>query len=174
MPSFDATDGEAYRDLARKWAATVTIVTCRLRPEATGGQPMFDGLTATAFLTVSINPPRVLVSISQGSQALDSFRHAEAVAVNLLAPSQVDLAAEFARPHDQRGDLWERVGFTLDASGAPILNGAVGAFAARPAEFIEAGDHVLMLADVTAIHVFEGEDTLAYHNRHYSTLTPLP
>ena len=55
MKTFPPTDEEAYKALARNWAATVTVVTAKrpsrlIAPDA----PALDGFTATAFLTVSI------------------------------------------------------------------------------------------------------------------------
>ena len=62
---------------------------------------------------------------------------------------------------------WKDVRWRPDASGVPLLEGAVGAFSATPREYVDAGDHTLVLADVTAIHFGDAFESLVYHNRGY-------
>lgn len=172
MKSFEAGSTESYLSLARKWAATVTVVTARRSPEHTaGGAWELDGFTATAFLTVSMKPPIIAVSATAASSAAALLRESAGFAVNLLAPSQVELSGAFARPAAERAGWWERVPFSRDEGGVPLLDGAVGAWSARVRQIVEAGDHVLVLGDVTAIHLGEGDDTLVYHNRGYGRVT---
>jgi flavin reductase (DIM6/NTAB) family NADH-FMN oxidoreductase RutF len=168
MQSFSSTAIEQYKSLARSWAATVTVVTVR-RTEAAiaAGAPELDGFTATAFFTVSMAPPIIAVSATTASSSLAMLRDARGFAVNLLAPDQQDTAGAFARPATERAGLWEKLGWTPDLAGAPLLHGATGAFSADIRQLIDAGDHTLVLGDVTAIHLGEGSDTLVYHNRGY-------
>lgn len=159
---------DAYKALARTWAATVTVVTVkRAAAHVTASAPALDGFTATAFLTVSMAPPIIAVSATAASSAFAMLRDAEAFAVSLLGVDQADLAGAFARPAVDRAGIWDRVAWSADEAGVPILGGATGAFSARVRQLVEAGDHVLVLGDVTAIHVGEGTETLVYHNRGY-------
>ncbi len=170
MPTFPANDAESYKALARAWAATVTVVTTRRAepPAGAASEPALDGFTCTAFLMVSMTPPIIAVSATNASSALTMLREASAMAVNLLAPEQSALGSAFARPAAERIKLWQELAWHPDAEGAPLLDGALGAFSAKPRQFVEAGDHTLVLADVTAIHR-EGDllDSLVYHNRGY-------
>ena len=170
MRRFPAEDAEAFRQLARAWAATVTVVTAKQPPGTElRGFGELDGFTATGFLTVSIDPPIIAVSCMNEGSSLAMLRGAHAFAVNLLAPDQDALAAEFARPQPERPHLWNDVAWVADASGAPLLGGAVGAFSARLRQLVPAGDHTLVLGDVTAIHLNDAgqAETLVYHNRGY-------
>lgn len=173
MQSFPATSIETYRALARTWAATVTVVTTRRDPvHVAAGAVDLDGFTATAFLTVSMSPPIIAVSATNSSSALAMLREASAFAVNLLGPAQIEVAAAFARPQEERGGLWELTAWTPDRDGVPILRGTTGAFSARVRQLVDAGDHTLVLGDVTAIHLGEGSETLVYHNRAYGRIVP--
>lgn len=166
--TFPATDPDAYRRLARQWAASVTVVTVRRRPERVGdGAPRLDGFTATGFLTVSIDPPIILVSATRASTALRMLEDAESFAVNLLSASQHPLADRFATPHELRGDPFADAPHAPDADGAPCLLGALGAFSARLRQVVDAGDHALCLGDVTALHHGPPDAGLVYHNRRY-------
>jgi flavin reductase (DIM6/NTAB) family NADH-FMN oxidoreductase RutF len=178
MPTHNADNADAYKALARRWIATVNVVTALKDPaktvadgENSSASPEIDGFTATAFLTVSINPPIILVSATSNSSAATVLRQSQAFAVNLLRPEQVELAGSFAKPQAERASLWQTLPWTADAAGVPILAATAGAFSATVREIVDAGDHVLVLGDVTAIHIDDGaEETLVYHNRAYGTV----
>ena len=168
-------DRDAYLALARTWAATVTVVTARRRPSAvTPEAPELDGFTATAFMTLSLDPPLVALGVARDSGADDLVEDADHLAVNLLSEEQAAVSHAFARHHRDRGDAWERFPFTLDAHGTPLLAGTTGAFSARILERQSRGDHLLVLAEVTAIHLGDTARTLVYQNRAYARLVPLP
>jgi len=167
-------DKDAFLSLARTWAATVTVVTARRRPEAiTPEGPDVDGFTATAFMMLSLEPPLLVLGVARDSGADDLLEDADHLAVNLLSEEQSDLSHAFARHHRDRGDAWERFPWTADAHGSPLLSGTTGAFSARILERQERGDHLLVLAEVTAIHRGDTDRTLVYQNRAYARLTPL-
>jgi len=165
LRSIPGDDGEAYRLLARRWPASVTVVTT-LR----GGAP--DGFTATAVLMVSIAPPIVLVSATRESSAWEMLGAADRFVVNLLRSDQRALAEGFATPHERRGDLWRDLAHAPDAHGVPLLNGSLGAFSASVRSRVDAGDHVLVLGDVREIHLGNEGEALLYANRGYGTLHP--
>lgn len=168
MESFPADAVETYRALARTWAATVTVVTVRRAPEHVGGDvPELDGFTATAFLTVSMAPPIIVVSATTAASAFTMLRDAAGFAVNLLSPDQTEIAGAFARSAAERVGLWNSFAWTRSAEGVPLLDGTTGAFSARVRQLVDAGDHTLVLGDVTALHLGAGSDTLVYHNRGY-------
>lgn len=169
-----APSADSYKALARAWAATVTVVTARAKPESLSGDtPALDGFTATAFLTVSIDPPIILVSATRTSSAFTMLRDASSFSVSLLAPGQADVAGIFAKPQAERKKLWDTVPWAEGVEGAPVVAGAAGAFSATVRQLVDAGDHVLVLGDVTAIHLGEGADSLVYHNRAYGKVTPI-
>lgn len=170
--SHTATDGDAYRRLARCQADSVMVVTVLRRADTVGAlAPLRDGFTATAFITVSMSPPILLVSATNASSALAMLRDAEAFAVNLLARDQRPIADLFASPHDRRGQPFDMHPWTPDALGVPLFEGALGAFSARVRELVPAGDHTLCLGDVTALHIGVSGEPLLYHSRRYGGFT---
>lgn len=168
MQHFPGTDDAAYKTLSRRWAASVNVITTR-NSSATA----FDGLTATAFLTISISPAIILVSISTNSSALETIRESGCFVVNILAPHQVEHSAAFSRPHHERTQLFDNLEHHLDCNGVPLLGGAAGAFSAQLREVIPAGDHVLVLGNVVEIHHGSSEESLVYVNRSYGTVRAL-
>ena len=174
LQTFPATDADAFKAVARTWAATVTVCVARRKAELVSSEkPEFDGFTATSFQTVSINPPIILVSVINTSNAASVLRECSSFAVSLLNHSHADLAGTFAKSAAERQAAWASAAYSHDAAGVPIFDGVAGAFSATVREFVEAGDHTLVLGDVTAIHKGALDETLVYHNRAYGKVRPL-
>jgi flavin reductase (DIM6/NTAB) family NADH-FMN oxidoreductase RutF len=174
MQSFPPGDSEAFRRLARAWAATVTVVTARRRDGAGApGAPRVDGFTATACFTLSLRPPLIAVAVECGAGADALMADADHFAVNLLSEAQAEHSLAFARHWEDRTDTWERFSATHDAAGVPLLDGTAGAFSARVRDRIEAGDHLLVIGEVTAVHHGDTHRTLVYQHRGYARVGPL-
>lgn len=108
------------------------------------------GMTATSFLSVSLEPPLVLVSVREDSRMDELLSRAETWAVSLLGEEHRTLASRFA----MKGRLSDRLLFA-DApwrrgphSGAPLIEGALATVECRTEQRIPAGDHVLVLGRV--------------------------
>jgi flavin reductase (DIM6/NTAB) family NADH-FMN oxidoreductase RutF len=174
MQTFPPGDAEAFRHLARTWAATVTVVTARRRAGAGApGTPREDGFTATAFLMLSISPPLVAVSVERGAGADALMADADDFAVNLLSEAQAEHSLAFARHWEHRTDTWERFPADHDAAGVPLLHGTAGAFSAHVRERLSTGDHLLVIGEVTAVHHGDTQRTLVYQHRGYARVGPL-
>ena len=168
MKTFTATDSNAYKGVARNWASTVTVVTVKRKAEfIKDGVPVQDGYTATAFLTISIDPPIILVSPTNGGSAYSMLAESDHFAVSLLACDQQPIADAFAKPSSERAENWDKFAWTADQNGSPILEGALGAFSAKIKQLIPAGDHTIVLGDVTEIHHGAAGEPLLYFNRAY-------
>lgn len=173
METFSPTDAEAYKALARSWAATVTVVTARRRASTlSDNRPELDGFTATAFLMISIAPPIIAISVGKSTGADLLIQDSEGFAVNFLSPGQAEVSAAFARSSRDRVDVWHRFKWKPDSAGVPLLEETVGAFSARLRQSIDAGDHLIILGDVTALHRGHSTETLLYCNRGYGRFQP--
>lgn len=174
MQTFPPADAEAFRQLARNWAATVTVVTARRRDGAgLPDAPRTDGFTATAFMTLSIEPPLIAIAVERGAGAEALIADSNDFAVNFLSEAQAEHSLAFARHWEHRTDTWERFPADHDAAGVPLLRGTAGAFSARARDRIEAGDHILVIGEVTAIHHGDTHRTLVYQHRGYARVGPL-
>lgn len=169
MKTFPATDANAYKGVARNWASTVTVVTAKRKAEfVKDGAPEQDGYTATAFLTISIDPPIILVSPTNGGSAYSMLAETDHFAVSILSSQQQPIGDAFAKPSSERVRNWEKFAWQPDSNGSPILEGSLGAFSAKIRQLIPAGDHTIVLGDVTEIHHGDVGEPLIYFNRGYS------
>jgi flavin reductase (DIM6/NTAB) family NADH-FMN oxidoreductase RutF len=144
---------EEFRAALGQLASGVVLVTAHDPEEGPRGEDI--GMTATAFLSVSLEPPMVLVSVREDSRMEDVLSRVDRFAVSVLAADQRTTAARFAmkgRVSDRL--LFAEVPHTRGASsGAPLVTGALATVECRVAERISAGDHVLVLGHVLEARV---------------------
>ena len=149
------------------WAAAVTLLTVADDRDDVGA-------TVSAFCPVSADPPLVVVSLMSGSYPAELFGRAEEpvtrFAVTLLAAGQRALAGRFAatgRPGARLmlDDVPHRRG---QDSGALIVEAGLAALECAAAQVIPAGDHLLVIAQVTGVpYVAEAGEPLIRFRRQY-------
>ncbi|WP_194396328.1 flavin reductase [Microbacterium atlanticum] len=142
---------DAVRAVHRKFITGVTVVTT-----IADGQP--KGLALNAFVSVSLNPPLIMVCIATKSSTHAALMAADHLAVNILSNEQVDVAGAFAR---SGGDKFQGITWSPGSTGAPVLAGAAGVFEARIHERVHASTHTMFIAEVVAARASE-EEPLVY------------
>ncbi|GAA2805765.1 flavin reductase family protein [Kitasatospora paracochleata] len=136
---------DEFRAALSQLASGVTLVTAH-DPE--DGEDV--GMTATSFLSVSLEPPLVLISVREDSRMDELLARTDTWAVSLLAEQQRTLASRFA----MKGRLSDRLLFADTPhhrgphSGAPLVDGALATVECRTEQRIPAGDHTLVLGRV--------------------------
>ena len=148
---------EEFRDVMAGVATPVSVVTA-----LTEGRP--HGTTVSAFASLSMSPPMVLVALDRGSALLGRLTVGQPFGVNVLGHDQAPLAAAFARKGD---DKFAGVPWTEDG-GAPRLTGSPGWLACTVARLVDGGDHVVVLGDVRSADRAHGAP-LTYHARTFGT-----
>lgn len=141
-------------------ATPVTIITAA---EDQGPQ----GIVIGSFVSVSLEPPLVGFFVGKWTRMWQPMNEAKSFCVNILAEDQVDLSTLFIT-HDV--DRFAGAGWEAAGNGAPALAGAVAWIEAKLYSVTDAGDHDLVLLEVTALR--EGRDVgpLIYHHGRYSAV----
>ena len=136
----------AFRRVAGAFPTGVTVISA-----LAGGVP--KAMTANSFVTVSLDPPLVLVSVQAGSRMVTALRTGGAFAVSVLSRDQEAASRWFARPDRPEG--WDLLaGFpwhSAPQSGSPVLSDSTGYFDCRVESVIAAGDHLLVLGRVLSL-----------------------
>lgn len=148
----------AFREAMAFVCSPVAVIT-------TKGHGLPYGTTVSAFTSLSMDPPMVLVSLDRRSQLLGVVRDSGAFGVNILGSAQAGLAAHFARKGGA-GKFADVVWY--DDSGLPRLPGLAGFLGCRVAGLVDGGDHIVVLGDVVAADSAPGTP-LTYHNREFGT-----
>jgi flavin reductase (DIM6/NTAB) family NADH-FMN oxidoreductase RutF len=149
-----------FRAALRHFASGVTVVTTR-DPE---GRPC--GLTASAFTSVSLEPPLVLVCVDRTATAHPAFESHGWFAVNVLGSGQAQLSRQFAA---SGGDKFVGVAFHEGRRGLPILDDVVAALECRIVHRYVGGDHTIFVGEVEEAAV-TGGPPLVYYGGGYHAL----
>ncbi|MEU3722174.1 flavin reductase family protein [Streptomyces sp. NPDC031705] len=175
-PHPEGVSNDEFRAAMSRLASGVCLITAQEPPLSADGPRGEDvGMTATAFMSVSLDPPLVLVSVREGSRMDDLLAEQPLWAVSLLADSQLQVAGRFAmkgRISDRL--LFEGVPYVRGAlSGAPLLSGALATLECRTESRVTAGDHTLVVGHVlgAALPVPEAPP-LTYFRGRYRHLAP--
>ena len=154
-------DPDLFRAALGRWASGVTIVTARVGDRV-------HGMTVSAFSSVSLDPPLVLVCADKASNTQPFIEEGGVFAANVLAAGQEALSNKFASKKDE----WRRfegLDWTSGTTGAPLLPATVAALDCRVVGAHDAGDHVIYVGRVEAVQIGEGAP-LVYFGGGYRTL----
>jgi len=161
---------DAFRGAMRHLAGAVSIVTAGLGAER-------NGLTATSVVSLSADPPTVLVCVNRSASAWPLLvRHAH-FGINVLAASQHPIADRFAGRNGEKGEArFAGARWIQLASGAPILADALVAFDCTLEERIQRHSHDILIGRVQALHGVggtggaPGTDPLLYWRGAYGAI----
>jgi 3-hydroxy-9,10-secoandrosta-1,3,5(10)-triene-9,17-dione monooxygenase reductase component len=151
---------ERFRAWMGLWPTGVSVVTA-----AEGGQPY--GLTVNGFLSVSLDPPTVLLSLANAADSTPVIARTRRFAVNLLAHDQRTLSERFARaiPAPEKfAGLPTQTG----GHGVPLLADTLGSLECEVTQVLAAGDHQLLLGRVEAIHEGRPAPPLLFFRSRYA------
>ncbi|MEE2032560.1 flavin reductase family protein [Rhodococcus chondri] len=143
-------------------ATPVSVVT-----SINGGLPV--GTTVSAFLSLSMNPPMVVVSLDRGSETLELVTESRKFGLNILSSDQHSAAMKFATKDGVgkfHGVRWE-----IDHD-LPRIIGTAGWVACTVDRILEGGDHMIVLGNVVAADQQHGSP-LTYHRRAFGTHSAL-
>ena len=139
-PDASTLDASEFRALMSRWATGVSVVTAR-----DGNADA--GLTVNAFLSVSLYPPAVLVSLTQDADTTPVIERTGRFVVNFLAADQRALSERFALAVPP-SEKFAGVPLHRGTSGIALLDGALGAVECRVTSRVPVYDHVLFVGEV--------------------------
>lgn len=148
-----------FKQAMRNTAASVNVITCQ-------GKDGDYGITATAFTSVTADPPTVLICINGGSSIYPHLVEKKSFCVNVLNAGAEDIANDFAgrlpaaerfKPHH-----WQRL-----ASGNPAFTNTSAGFDCRITELSHIGTHLVAIAEVVESWANEEESSLLYSKGNY-------
>jgi flavin reductase (DIM6/NTAB) family NADH-FMN oxidoreductase RutF len=150
-----------FKAVMARVATPVSIVTT-----VSDGCP--HGTTVSAFTSLSMEPPMVLVSLDRNSDTLAGIQHTRRFGLNILGSHQAAIAATFA----QKGGTakFDDTPWTL-VNDLPRLPESSGWIACTVADLVDGGDHVIALGLVDAADLCEAPP-LVYHARTFGTHAP--
>jgi flavin reductase (DIM6/NTAB) family NADH-FMN oxidoreductase RutF len=150
-----------FRSALGRFTSGVTVITTQFDKQT-------HGMTANAFVSVSLDPPLVLVSLDNRSYLHRILPASGQYGVSVLAQDQQTLSNHFAG-RTQEG---LHIRFTT-RNGVPLIDGAVAYFVVKVIDVHPAGDHTLYIGRVEH---FESRDDkpLVFYAGKYQQLRSEP
>jgi flavin reductase (DIM6/NTAB) family NADH-FMN oxidoreductase RutF len=146
-------DSQQFKAALSHWASGVSIVTAR----DADGTPV--GLTATAFASLSLQPPLILFCLGLDSTHRDALLAAPGFAVHLLTQGQAALSARFAV---KGGDKFSGLAWREGRWGAPVLESCLAVLECRMHAQLPGGDHTIVVGEVEDVALSDDNPLLYF------------
>ncbi|MEQ8674322.1 MAG: flavin reductase family protein [Aggregatilineales bacterium] len=160
-------DDNTFKEALRQWVAGVTIVTTRV-----GDQ--IQGMTASSFTSVSINPHLILIAVDDKTRSQPLISESGIFAANILHTGQIEWAKRFAGMYPEITDRFFDIDYTTATTGAPILPGVIGWVDCKVYGEHKAGDHTIFVGEVIDAQGSGGEPPLLYYSRQWGHFSAVP
>ncbi len=146
-------DQDAFRAVMGRFATGVTVVT------AVDVEGRERGMTVSAFASVSLEPPLVVMCIDRTASMYDTLFTGEYFAVNILSSTQESIARRFASTGAQQ---FEGIGFRAGENGLPLLNDVLAYVECRRVSSAAAGDHAVVVGETLTASLRDAKPLLYY------------
>jgi flavin reductase (DIM6/NTAB) family NADH-FMN oxidoreductase RutF len=146
-----------FRQALGRFATGVTVVTIADDDDV-------HGITVSAFLSLSLSPPLVGISIDRRAHAHALLERVDTFGVSVLSADQEHVSDRFAKR-----TLEPLVDPFVTLAGHAVIRGALAHLVCRVVERVPTGDHTLVVGEIEALGVSEGEP-LAYYRGAYRRL----
>jgi flavin reductase (DIM6/NTAB) family NADH-FMN oxidoreductase RutF len=146
-----------FRAALGRFASGVTIVTTKDKSER------LHGITVSAFCSVSLEPPLILVCIDKLTGSHQAFEESDSFVVNVLREDQQHYSDQFA---SQLPDKFDGIDFTENGSGIPVLKNALVNLECRLVNSHANGDHTIFVGEILKSHVSDGEPLVYFHGSY--------
>jgi flavin reductase (DIM6/NTAB) family NADH-FMN oxidoreductase RutF len=151
---------ESFKQTLSSVATGLTVVTTM------NGDGRPHGTTVSAFSSLSLDPPLILVALDRKSDLLRHLRHNGRFGVNVLAEDQGDIGLACGRkgPDKMAGVPW------VDQDGLPRIEETAAWIACTVEELLPGGDHEIVVGLVTDCRASSDAGALIFHRRGFHRL----
>ncbi|MFF2753681.1 flavin reductase family protein [Psychrobacillus sp. NPDC058041] len=153
-------DDRLYRNVMGSFATGVTVITTEV-------DKVVHGMTANAFMSVSLNPKLVAISIGENARMLQHIKDSKRFAINILSSNQQNKSKQFAGQLKSESE----VTFTY-FKGLPILEDTLAVITCDLNSEYVVGDHTIFIGHVTGVKL-EQKDPLLFSQGKYRELKEL-
>ncbi|QGH35844.1 flavin reductase [Gracilibacillus salitolerans] len=146
-----------FRKAMSKFATGITVVTSEFDND-------IQGMTVNAFMSVSLDPQLITISLDSKTNFYKNADKIKRFGVSILREEQQEISMIFAKQTEKEYKDFT----TLD--GIPVIDNALSTLACTTVNTVEAGDHLLIIAEVDEIKLDEGKPIL-YYNSEYKRIS---
>ncbi len=154
-----ATSSDEFRAALSRFPSGVTVVTTR------DEEGRFHGITVSAFCSVSLEPPRVLICIEKSTGSHAALQWSSAFVVNMLSEQQRELSERFASQIENKFDSLE---YGTGIDGIPVIPGCLVVLECRITNAYDGGDHSIFVGEVEKTAITDGDPILYFRGDYRS------
>lgn len=144
----------SFRQAMGQFATGVTVITTLNDAEP-------HGMTANGFMSISLDPELVAISIGHKAATLNKIKASNIFGVSILQSEQIDISKRFA------GQIEVESTFEFEyVDNFPLIPNSIMRTVCEVVEQIEAGDHTIFLGKPKLIEVNEGNPLLFYQGKY--------
>jgi flavin reductase (DIM6/NTAB) family NADH-FMN oxidoreductase RutF len=160
-------DAAQFKAVMSRWGSGVTVITMK------SGE-VVHGMTASAFCSVSLEPPLCLVCVGKKQGSHKILKDAGRFVINLLAEEQASVSDYFAKPRPDGKAQFDSIPHGTTANGEPTLSGALAHLECTLHSVAEAGDHDIFVGKIEKVEINERiELPLIYYKGKYRKLAAI-
>ncbi len=150
---------EEFRAALSRFPSGVTVVT------TCDGEGRFHGISVSAFCSLSLEPPRVLICIEKTTGSHEALLESKAFIVHMLSAEQRDMSERFASLVE---DKFEGIDLETGLDGIPVLLGCLANLECRLTNSFDGGDHSIFVGEVEKATVHDGDPILYFRGGYHS------
>jgi flavin reductase ActVB len=143
-----------FRAALSRFPSGITVVTSR------GSAGEFHGITVSAFCSVSLDPPLILVCIEKTTGSHEAINETKVFAVNILGAGQDDLSERFSLP---MADKFSGIDLETGSGGVPLLPEALVVLECGLRSAYDGGDHTIFVGEVEDVAIRDGKPLVYFH-----------
>lgn len=149
-------DRDRFRDALAAWASGVAVVACRTEQRVVA-------TTVTAFMSLSLEPPLILVAIGPNATVRPFLQPGERFGVSILGAEQRRLAMVFADPFPVGPD-------PFPPDGDALIDGCLLGLSCVVERVDDGGDHAIVIGAVHDVTGGASGAPLIRYDRRYHAL----
>lgn len=156
-----AINNQEFKNALKLWASGVSVVTAN---SSKGEQ----GMTATSFASVSMDPPQILVCLNETSETGAAILESKKFAVNILTAAQEQVSNQFAGGSSME-ERFANTAWYEGELGQPVFENCLASLECTVVQQVKAGTHWVIIGEIQSSQCKEGEPLL-YFNSAYRTV----
>jgi flavin reductase (DIM6/NTAB) family NADH-FMN oxidoreductase RutF len=153
---------EELKKVMRNWTSGVAIVSSQFHG-------VYHGMTVNSFTSVSVDPPIVVVTLSNNTRTCDLVKKSHEFGVTILSSLQMEISDRFAGKVGENEDRFFGLETFSLVSPSFLIAGGLAWLDCAVINEINLGNSTLFIAEVVASKTDQG-DPLLYHDRDYYRL----
>ena len=164
VPELTDADADNFRAAMRQLASGVTLITVGEGAER-------RGMTATAVVSLSADPPTLIVCVNSNASMYPGLARGTAFGVSVLAADQQEIADRFAGRAGLNGvDRFDEGRWLVAPSGVSLFADSLSAFECEVEDLIERNTHAILIGRVKRTARCGGAGALVYWRGGYDSV----